>query len=207
MSQSIPHDIALEITKWTIQNRDLLNRKYPNQYVACSLKGVLAHGDNLDLVLATASQSGEYFLIHWVTKKTSSIQILAIKFHVLARESWEPLYPVMLKHKEHQIDTEMIVDSGADVSLISLDLGTNLGFKLAESEVKLGADGVGGRVEYVLRDIRMTVAEYDFSAPVAWLQTKIDPTPLLLGREVVFDLFNIEFRQADAEILFTWRGT
>jgi Family of unknown function (DUF5678) len=76
MLQPIPHEVALEITRWTIKNRDLLHRKYPNQYVACSLKGILAHGTNLDLVLETASQSGEYFLIHWVTKRTSSIQIL-----------------------------------------------------------------------------------------------------------------------------------
>jgi hypothetical protein len=205
MSQSVPHKIALEITQWTIENRDLLHRKYPNQYVACSLKGVLAHGNNLDLVLEQAKQSGEYFLIHWVTKRTSSVRFLAIKFHILSRESWEPLYPVILKHQEQQIDTEMVVDSGADVSLISFNLGTDLGFKLADSEVKLGADGVGGRVEYVLRDIQMTVAQHSFAAPVAWLQTKIYPTPLLLGREVVFDLFNIEFRQADGEILFTWR--
>ena len=28
---------------------------------------------------------------------------------------------------------------------------------------------------------------------------------LLLGREVVFDKFNIEFRQAEEQIIFTWR--
>jgi hypothetical protein len=29
---------------------------------------------------------------------------------------------------------------------------------------------------------------------------------MILGREVVFDKFNIEFRQADEQIIFTWRG-
>jgi hypothetical protein len=41
---------------------------------------------------------------------------------------------------------------------------------------------------------------------VAWLQTEITDAPLLLGREVVFDLFNIEFIQAEERIEFKWRG-
>jgi hypothetical protein len=39
-----------------------------------------------------------------------------------------------------------------------------------------------------------------------WLQTNTDTEQLLLGREVVFDKFNIEFRQADEQIIFTWRN-
>ena len=40
---------------------------------------------------------------------------------------------------------------------------------------------------------------------MAWLQTNTGGEQLLLGREVVFDRFNIEFRQADEQIIFTWR--
>ncbi|WP_166482699.1 hypothetical protein [Scytonema sp. UIC 10036] len=67
------------------------------------------------------------------------------------------------------------------------------------------AEAIGGRVEYVLRNVEMTIDEYSFLAPVAWLQTGTGGEQLLLGREVVFDKFDIEFRQADEKILFKWR--
>ena len=51
----------------------------------------------------------------------------------------------------------------------------------------------------------MTIDEHTFIAPVAWLQTNTGGEQLLLGREVVFDKFNIEFKQADEQIIFTWR--
>jgi hypothetical protein len=37
------------------------------------------------------------------------------------------------------------------------------------------------------------------------LQNNTGGEQLLLGREVVFDKFNVEFRQADEEIIFTRR--
>ena len=51
----------------------------------------------------------------------------------------------------------------------------------------------------------MTIDEQSFIAPVAWLQSNTGGEQLFLGREVVFDKFNIEFRQADEQIIFTWR--
>jgi hypothetical protein len=51
----------------------------------------------------------------------------------------------------------------------------------------------------------MQIDNYTFSAPVAWLQNK-DCQEVLLGREVVFDLFDIEFKQAEENILFKYRG-
>lgn len=51
----------------------------------------------------------------------------------------------------------------------------------------------------------MTIDGHTFIAPMAWLQNNKGGEQLLLGREVVFDKFNIEFRQADEEIIFTRR--
>jgi hypothetical protein len=99
----------------------------------------------------------------------------------------------------------MLVDSGAELSLISLKVGQDLGYALADSESTLLAETIGGRVEYVLRNLEMTIDGYTFTSPVAWLQTNTGAEQLLLGREVVFDKFNIEFRQGDEQIIFTWR--
>jgi hypothetical protein len=67
--------------------------------------------------------------------------------------------------------------------------------------------GVGGEIQYVIRAVDFTIDGHGFKAPVAWLQTSITDAPLLLGREIVFDLFNIEFIQAEERIMFKWRGT
>lgn len=102
-----------------------------------------------------------------------------------------------LRHNELEVTATMLVDSGAELSLISLKSGQDLGYALADSESTLVAETISGTVEYVLRNVEMTIDEHSFIAPVAWLQEKSNGEQLLLGREVVFDRFNIEFRQAD----------
>ncbi|GAA6614679.1 hypothetical protein NUACC26_004640 [Scytonema sp. NUACC26] len=98
----------------------------------------------------------------------------------------------------------MLVDSGADFSLISLKAGQDLGYTLADGEQTLLAQTVGGTVECVLRKVEMTIDGKSFIAPVAWLQNNTTDV-MLLGREAVFDKFNIEFRQAEEKIIFSWR--
>ncbi|MEH2356375.1 retropepsin-like aspartic protease [Nostoc sp.] len=123
----------------------------------------------------------------------------------MARHDWQPNYSVILKHRDIEYNTTMLVDSGAELSLISLKVGQDLGYALADSESTLLAETIGGRVEYVLRNVEITIDEHTFITPVAWLQTNTGGEQLLLGREVVFDKFNIEFRQAEEQIIFTWR--
>ena len=125
----------------------------------------------------------------------------------MARHEWEPEYPVTLGNGSICHDALMLVDSGAELSLIGLEIGKLLGFRLADREIWLDGTGVGGEIQYVNREIDFTIDGYSFKAPVAWLQTEIADAPLLLGREVVFELFNIEFIQAEERIEFKWRGT
>ncbi len=99
------------------------------------------------------------------------------------------------------MNATMIVDSGADFSIISLKAGQDLGYALADGEHISICQTIGGTVEYVLRQIEMTIDGYNLMVPTAWIQNNTADV-MLLGREVVFDKFNIEFRQADEEIIF-----
>ncbi len=99
---------------------------------------------------------------------------------------------------------EMLVDSGADFSLIPKELGQILGYELAVAETLNQAEGVGGSISYALRNIEIQLDSYTFTAPVAWMQTEAYQD-VLLGREVVFDLFDVEFKQANEKILFKKR--
>jgi Aspartyl protease len=100
----------------------------------------------------------------------------------------------------------MVVDSGAQLSLISREVGDSLGFEVFRGEPITVGQGVGGEVRYVKRIIDLTIDRRTFKALVAWLLTEIANAPLLLGREVVFDLFDIKFIQVDERIEFEWRG-
>ncbi len=52
--------------------------------------------------------------------------------------------------------------------------------------------------------IQIKIDTFTFDAPIGWILDK-DCDDVLLGREVVFDLFDVEFKQADEEIIFKKR--
>jgi hypothetical protein len=193
-----------EMLKWLHQNRAFLQQKYCNQYIAYNAKGVLAFDQELDHVLELAQSSGEVFSIYFIPRRTGAIVILPIRIRSISRHEWLPNYLVQLKHQQVEISATMVVDSGADFSVISHKMGKNLGFRLAEAEQTLPAQGLGGTADFVLRSLTMTIDKHTFIAPVAWLQDN-NSIEEILGREVVFDKFNIEFRQAEEQIIFTWR--
>jgi Aspartyl protease len=98
----------------------------------------------------------------------------------------------------------MLVDSGADITVMPRWMGEDLGLQLAEDEYIERAEGINGSVGYVIRNLTFTLDGHTFKAPVGWIQTD-GVEDILLGREVVFDLFDVEFKQAEETILFKRR--
>lgn len=192
-----------EMLQWLNRNRQHL-KQYAHQYVAYNAKGTIANSENLHEVLRLAEASGEIFSIYLVPGFTGSIVVLPIYFRTVSTHEWSPTYHVNLRHKELVMNATMVVDSGADFSIISLKAGQDLGYALADGEQLLIGQTIGGSVEYVLRQIEMTIDGHTLMIPTAWIQNNTADV-MLLGREVVFDKFNIEFRQADEEIIFTKR--
>jgi hypothetical protein len=197
---------AAEIMRWGHQHRRLLRAKYRRQFVAYSATRLIAADRDWDLVESLAKAAGEPYLVKWIPAQTSEFQFFWFKFYGIARHEWEPEYLVTLGNGSASHETLMLVDSGAELSLISWEIGNLLGFRLAEREILSNGTGVGGEIQYVTREVDLTIDGHSFKAPVAWLQAKFTDAPLLLGREVVFDLFNIEFIQAEERIIFKWRG-
>lgn len=191
--------------QWLNKHDSKVLELYKNQYIAYDENGVIAHGENLQEVLALAKAERDDFSIYLVPPKRESVQILPIYFRSVVRHRWKPNYQVILKHGETEIKASLLVDSGAEISLISHKLGEDLGYALADGESKLSAETIGGTVEYVSRNVEMIIDGHHLMVPTAWLQTPIESEQLLLGREVVFDQFNIEFRQAEEQVIFRWR--
>ena len=197
---------AREIIRWGNRNRRMLRENYRRQFVAYSATQFLAAGTDYHQVKAKAEKMGEPFLMDWMPALTADVQFYWVKFYGFAGDEWEPLYPVTLTCESNSKEIVMLVDSGAQLSLISREVGESLGFEVSKGEPITVGQGVGGEVQYVKRIIDLTIEQRTFKAPVAWLLTEIANAPLLLGREVVFDLFNIKFVQSEERIEFEWRG-
>jgi hypothetical protein len=97
----------------------------------------------------------------------------------------------------------MLVDSGVDISVISKEFGDEIGLSISDNEKIYSAIGVGGGVlKYVEREIFIKIDNKKaVKAPVAWIQDS-RYNEMIIGREVIFDLYEITFRQADERIVF-----
>ena len=68
------------------------------------------------------------------------------------------------------------------------------------SEVK----EIGGVVGVRFATIPMKIEEHRFECTIAWAQ--IERVPFLLGRQDVFEYFDITFKQRIRKTIFTWKG-
>ena len=99
---------------------------------------------------------------------------------------------------------DMLIDSGADISVVNFQFGEALGFKKDAHDLSYRAEGFGSTVNFLLKEAVIEINGFRFTNHFAWLQ---DPSlnDMIIGREIVFDLFDIEFKQADEEIIFKKR--
>ena len=191
--------------EWYNFNKNQL-RKYKSEWIAFTNEGIIVHDkDFFKVAKATDNLPISQYTIDYIFDSdfVEPVRLLPVRFKNLKRHEWQPKYRVILKVKTSK-SLEMLVDSGADFSLIPKDLGTVLGYELAHAESLNQAEGIGGSVKYALREIEIQLDSYTFTAPIAWMQTEAYQD-VLLGREVVFDLFDIEFKQADEKIVFKKR--
>jgi hypothetical protein len=107
---------------------------------------------------------------------------------------------------DKSIQLNMLIDSGADGSLISYETGIELGLTVGAGETRQEAKGIGGgTLKYVWRDLTINIDGHSIIAPVAWILEGANQEEII-SRQVVFEKFDIEFRQAEELILFKYRG-
>ena len=193
--------------EWYKANRREL-KKYRGEWIAYNHQGVISHDrdyrkmkdgippdtPNLSYVI------GRIFESEFI----EPVRFYPVRMRALKSHDWQPRDELHLK-VQNSARVEMLVDTGAELSLITKQLGEDLGCSRTAGESISKAEGVGGSIEYLLRDIEIELDGHTFTAPVAWAQTDFCEE-ILLGREVVFDLFDIEFKQADEMIVFKWRN-
>ncbi|MBS3077544.1 retroviral-like aspartic protease [Candidatus Pacearchaeota archaeon] len=99
-------------------------------------------------------------------------------------------------------DFMVLVDSGADVSVIPKSIAELLGLNLAGEEEE--ASGIGGVVPAVESSVQIEIHKghehYSFVLPVKVILDDSD-FPILLGREGFFDKFVVTFNQSEEKLI------
>ena len=108
-----------------------------------------------------------------------------------------PVCIVTFKNSGGNVDLKMLVDSGADITLLPKWAGEMLNLKRTDLKY---IGGIAGRIGYYINYTNAVVAGETLTIPVAWATQ--DTVPLLLGRQGVFDKFVITFDEKKGEISF-----
>lgn len=98
------------------------------------------------------------------------------------------------------IEFHPYIDSGADVTLISLSLGKLIGFTINEEKIEQ-IGGIRGSVPVIYQKNKIRIGGKELKIHLAW--ALIEEVPPLLGRTDIFDYFNVTFKQAEDIIVFT----
>ena len=109
----------------------------------------------------------------------------------------------LLRHEDEWIAEYFYVDSGADYTLIPYRMGRFLGLEGIASEIR-EMGGIGGVIAIRFALVPVKIETYQFDCTIAWAQ--IERVPFLLGREDIFEHFDITFQQRSKKTIFGWQG-
>ena len=113
---------------------------------------------------------------------------------------WIPMANVGIISSKRKYYCKMLVDSGADITLVPRSLGEFLGISFEGKKI-LELRGIGeGALPYVVEKIKVKIGKHAFEARIGI--SMVEEIPLILGRLDIFDNFNIEFKQKAGVTIF-----
>lgn len=123
------------------------------------------------------------------------------EFSIISGTVLRPVADVTLEANNRTVEVAMYIDSGADITMISLEAGKALGFKQNPDDEILEIKGVSGSgVPYILKKANIILNGKKLKIRLAW--ALIEEVPLLLGRMDIFPKFKITFDETQESIFF-----
>ena len=123
-----------------------------------------------------------------------------IKFKYAARRDREfPLIPITLIKENVEIDTDALIDSGANISVFREEIAECLEIVIEDGEEIL-LQGLGGRIVGYIHELKVRVDDEEFPCKVVFSK-ELTVGVNILGREGFFEYFQVTFNERDKEVI------
>lgn len=123
-----------------------------------------------------------------------------IKFKYAVRRDREfPLIPITLIKENVEIDTDALIDSGANISVFREEIAECLEIVIEDGEEIL-LQGLGGRIMGYIHEIKVRVDDDEFPCKVVFSK-ELTAGLNILGREGFFEYFQITFNERGKEVI------
>ena len=92
--------------------------------------------------------------------------------YILKRGIYYPIIPLKLKHRNLDLTTDALIDSGANVSVFQSSIADYFGINIFEGE-RISLQGIGGRILAYIHTIDFQVGDHSFSSRIAFSREMI----------------------------------
>jgi len=114
-----------------------------------------------------------------------------------------PWIPVIVRGHEETVELIFLLDSGADYSVLPIEVAEILGLDLSNPAEQ--SSGVGGSVNTIKSNAKIIIKNahetYNFRIPIHILMNRNSKIPPLLGRVDFFDQFEIIIKQKIGKVI------
>jgi len=123
-----------------------------------------------------------------------------IKFkYALRRDKEFPIIPVTLISKNLEIDTDALIDSGANISVFREEIAECLEIAIENGEEIL-LHGLGGRIVGYMHELTVKVDDEEFPCKVVFSR-ELTVGLNILGRAGFFEYFQVTINERKKEII------
>lgn len=116
-----------------------------------------------------------------------------------------PVADIQLDYLGSKQNILCIIDSGADFSFLPKSIGETLGIDFSEDDsISNSPEGIDGKIKAKCFEhpIQIHIGKFSFSIRIFWVEGSVTP---LLGREGIFDKFDVLFQERLRRVVFVRR--
>ena len=125
-----------------------------------------------------------------------------MKFHYkkFSDQFVRPIIPVDFSFAEVTLRYEVLVDSGADYSILPADIGEALGLEVETGREEYVGGITGGGLPFFLHSVTLGMGDWKYEVDVGFMPDMPRLGYGVVGQRGFFELFRVTFDQRKAEI-------
>lgn len=126
---------------------------------------------------------------------------MTFRYKKIGASFLRPIIPVEFNYGNEKARHEVLVDSGADMNIVSAEIGEILGIDVEAGKKDYVGGITGGGMPYFIHSITLRVGGWAFTdIPVGFMPDMPKLGYGVVGQQGFFDLFKITFDQYKGEI-------